>query len=323
MASKKPEFQSTRLSKSNLARMPQKCGRTHHQLSDSWRTDTAPNVLVVDMDRLDGLSPERKALSKRVKMKTSTKATSRIVISNPNRARIPAAAPAVRLIATSTKIPKPVSKVTETRRAAISNLTITVDTDEKVDLETRIRRALNKSVRFKDETIGASKLNPMAKEFSSMKASHRPKLKIEIPNDMAIISKASSEPLSGSTKVGSASTSPSSTPKTRRPVLNYDTFRPIRFPPPGLPVPDPPGREAKHMDPKLANPLLEKFTERYPLTGSRKPAIIPPKSTPPAPTPAKRQAAVIQQRLELLLLQEKEKKAIEALVQSQLLRYIF
>lgn len=204
------------------------------------------------------------------------------------------------------------------------------DTKNEVDFETRIRRALSRSVRFKeevlrdkDETIRASNLNPMAKEFSTMKACNRPQLELEIPDNAEKISNASSEPLSDSTKVDSASSSPWSATKSGRPALNYDIFRPIKFPPPGLPVPDAPGREAKHMDPKLASPLLEKFTEKYPLTGSRKPAIKPPKLIPPALTPAKRRAAVIQQQLELLLLQEKEKKAVHTLGQTLLPDYSF
>jgi hypothetical protein len=62
------------------------------------------------------------------------------------------------------------------------------------------------------------------------------------------------------------------------------------------------GREAKSIDPTWANSILEKFTTKYPLTGKLKAAT---------PSEAKgRLAAAIQQRLEYLLLQEKEKKAL-------------
>ncbi|TGO85739.1 hypothetical protein BPOR_0368g00010 [Botrytis porri] len=82
------------------------------------------------------------------------------------------------------------------------------------------------------------------------------------------------------------------------------------LPPPGLPIPfkahvgrkvpvkttlapppseDDEGRVAKAMDPRLAGPLLTRFFNKYPLTGTN--------------------AAEIQEELERLLLQEKEKKA--------------
>ncbi|THV46980.1 hypothetical protein BGAL_0344g00020 [Botrytis galanthina] len=96
------------------------------------------------------------------------------------------------------------------------------------------------------------------------------------------------------------------------------------IPPPGLPIPfkahvgrkvpvkttmDPPpneddeGRVAKAMDPRLAGPLLTRFYNKYPLTGT----VCP---NPPSPPPAAvKNAAEIQEELERLLLQEKEKKA--------------
>ncbi|TGO55446.1 hypothetical protein BCON_0092g00300 [Botryotinia convoluta] len=96
------------------------------------------------------------------------------------------------------------------------------------------------------------------------------------------------------------------------------------IPPPGLPIPfkahvgrkvpvkttlDPPpneddeGRVAKAMDPRLAGPLLTRFYNKYPLTGT----VCP---NPPSPPPAAvKNAAEIQEELECLLLQEKEKKA--------------
>ncbi|KAM0310847.1 hypothetical protein ACHAO8_007689 [Botrytis cinerea] len=94
--------------------------------------------------------------------------------------------------------------------------------------------------------------------------------------------------------------------------------------PPNLPIPfkthvgrkvpvkttlDPPpneddeGRVAKAMDPRLAGPLLTRFYNKYPLTGT----VCP---NPPSPPPAAvKNAAEIQEELERLLLQEKEKKA--------------
>ncbi|KAF7953055.1 hypothetical protein EAE96_006275 [Botrytis aclada] len=96
------------------------------------------------------------------------------------------------------------------------------------------------------------------------------------------------------------------------------------IPPPVLPIPfkahvgrkvpvkttlDPPpneddeGRVAKAMDPRLAGPLLNRFYNKYPLTGT----VCP---NPPSPPPAAvKNAAEIQEELERLLLQEKEKKA--------------
>ncbi|KAF5875126.1 uncharacterized protein Bfra_003579 [Botrytis fragariae] len=96
------------------------------------------------------------------------------------------------------------------------------------------------------------------------------------------------------------------------------------IPPPGLLIPfkahagrkvpvkttlDPPpneddeGRVAKAMDPRLAGPLLTRFYNKYPLTGT----VC---SNPPSPPPAAvKNAAEIQEELERLLLQEKEKKA--------------
>ena len=63
------------------------------------------------------------------------------------------------------------------------------------------------------------------------------------------------------------------------------------------------GREAKSIDPTWANSILETFTARYPLTGHLKMA---------SPSESKgRLAAAIQQRLEFLLLQEKERKAFD------------
>ncbi|KAJ8062566.1 hypothetical protein OCU04_009091 [Sclerotinia nivalis] len=96
------------------------------------------------------------------------------------------------------------------------------------------------------------------------------------------------------------------------------------LPPPGLSIPfkahvgrkvpvkttltqplneDDEGRTAKAMDPRLAEPLLARFYEKYPLTGT---ICTNPPSPPPA---AVKNAAEIQEELERLLLQEKEKKA--------------
>jgi hypothetical protein len=64
------------------------------------------------------------------------------------------------------------------------------------------------------------------------------------------------------------------------------------------------GRTAHAMNRDWANDLLERFLKRYPLTGTR--------YTPPIVTvvaPEGRYAAAIQQRLEFLILMEKEKKA--------------
>ncbi|CAD6442495.1 c9b9981b-8309-4c9c-b9ac-1da10a28b7f6-CDS [Sclerotinia trifoliorum] len=96
------------------------------------------------------------------------------------------------------------------------------------------------------------------------------------------------------------------------------------LPPPGLSIPckahvgrkvpvkttlkqplneDDEGRTAKAMDLRLAAPLLARFYEKYPLTGT----IC---TNPPSPPPvAVKSAAEIQEELERLLLQEKEKKA--------------
>ncbi|QSZ33085.1 hypothetical protein DSL72_002670 [Monilinia vaccinii-corymbosi] len=63
------------------------------------------------------------------------------------------------------------------------------------------------------------------------------------------------------------------------------------------------GRVAKVMDHRLAEPLLARFHEKYPLTGT---LCANPPSPPPAPV---KSAAEIQEELERLLLQEKEKKA--------------
>lgn len=63
------------------------------------------------------------------------------------------------------------------------------------------------------------------------------------------------------------------------------------------------GRIAKVMDHRLAEPLLARFHEKYPLTGT---ICTNPPSPPPAPV---KNAAEIQEELERLLLQEKEKKA--------------
>jgi hypothetical protein len=63
------------------------------------------------------------------------------------------------------------------------------------------------------------------------------------------------------------------------------------------------GREAKAVDPAWAKSILEKFAAKHPLTGTLKPA--------PLGLAEGRQAAAIQQRLEYLLLQKKDKKARE------------
>lgn len=59
------------------------------------------------------------------------------------------------------------------------------------------------------------------------------------------------------------------------------------------------GREAKTLDPAWAKSVLEKFTAKYPLTGTVQPELA-----------KGRMAAAIQQRLEYLLFQKKEKKAL-------------
>lgn len=66
------------------------------------------------------------------------------------------------------------------------------------------------------------------------------------------------------------------------------------------------GRVAYAMDPGLAGPLLQRFMEKYPMTGRRKVAA-------PLATAKGKHAAVVQQRIEFLLMQQKEKKALEAL----------
>jgi hypothetical protein len=88
---------------------------------------------------------------------------------------------------------------------------------------------------------------------------------------------------------------------------------PVIFqPPPGrksIPIIDPSpntdcghGREAKAVDTRLGKRILEKFAAKYPLTGKLKAA--------PAADSKGRFAAAIQQRLEYLLMQEREKKAL-------------
>ncbi|ESZ96865.1 hypothetical protein SBOR_2730 [Sclerotinia borealis F-4128] len=72
---------------------------------------------------------------------------------------------------------------------------------------------------------------------------------------------------------------------------------------PQTPREDEEGRIAKAMDHRLAEPLLARFYEKYPLTGT---ICENPPSSPPAPV---KNAAEIQEELERLLLQEKEKKA--------------
>ena len=68
------------------------------------------------------------------------------------------------------------------------------------------------------------------------------------------------------------------------------------------------GRVAKVMDEVLAGRLLARFVSKYPLTGTMK--IAPPVPVVPA---MNRHAAAIQQRLEYLLMEEKERKALAAL----------
>jgi hypothetical protein len=85
-------------------------------------------------------------------------------------------------------------------------------------------------------------------------------------------------------------------------------------PPPGLPIPirapagkapseDDEGRMAFPMDQRISEPLLARFVEKYPLTGTTAPAPLP------SPPTELKTAAQIQEQLERLLLQEKEKKA--------------
>ena len=70
------------------------------------------------------------------------------------------------------------------------------------------------------------------------------------------------------------------------------------------------GRTALAMEANWARRVLENFTERYPLTGNLKGA--------PQASINGRHAAVIQQKLEFLLFQEKEKKASESLFSKQI-----
>ncbi|KAI9644214.1 hypothetical protein NHQ30_007569 [Ciborinia camelliae] len=79
---------------------------------------------------------------------------------------------------------------------------------------------------------------------------------------------------------------------------------PVKTVPPRIPSENEKGRIAKAMDHRLAEPLLARFYEKYPLTGT---ICINPPSPPPAPV---KNAAEIQEELERLLLQEKEKKAL-------------
>ncbi|KAK0102486.1 hypothetical protein ONS95_006102 [Cadophora gregata] len=64
-----------------------------------------------------------------------------------------------------------------------------------------------------------------------------------------------------------------------------------------------PGRTATTLEPAWATQVLDKFTAKYPKTGTKKPL--------PKPTKEKNVATKIQQRLEVLLLYQKEKKAME------------
>lgn len=78
---------------------------------------------------------------------------------------------------------------------------------------------------------------------------------------------------------------------------------PVKTIQPRIPREDEEGRVAKAIDQRLAEPLLARFHEKYPLTGT----IC---TNPPSPTPVSvKNAAEIQEELERLLLQEKEKKA--------------
>jgi len=63
------------------------------------------------------------------------------------------------------------------------------------------------------------------------------------------------------------------------------------------------GRIAVTLEPAWATQVLEKFMAKYPKTGTKKPL--------PKPTKEKKVATKIQQRLEVLLLYQKEKKAME------------
>jgi len=72
---------------------------------------------------------------------------------------------------------------------------------------------------------------------------------------------------------------------------------------PAIPIENEHGRVAQTIEPAWAEAILEKFISKYPMTGKVK-------SASPA-TAQGRHAAAIQQRLEYLLMQEKEKKALE------------
>jgi hypothetical protein len=89
-------------------------------------------------------------------------------------------------------------------------------------------------------------------------------------------------------------------------VATFERPQPMRTPNPIVKpeamVDDGNGRETKVIAPHWANSIMEKFVAKYPLTGTVKAA---------APVDSKkRHAAAIQQRLEYLLMQEREKKAI-------------
>jgi hypothetical protein len=70
-------------------------------------------------------------------------------------------------------------------------------------------------------------------------------------------------------------------------------------------------REAKALDPDWAKSVLETFTAKYPMTGKvRTETVLEKKS---------RLAAAIQLRLEVLLMQEREKKAIVPVWRNEVL----
>lgn len=112
MTSTKQEARAIWHSTTALTAKPQKRGKTHARLPDSWRPDAfiTPTVLVVDMNKLDGLTPERKPSPKRISIKAPTKAPSKIVLRDPNAAKTSKSIAPARAPATPTKIPKPVSK---------------------------------------------------------------------------------------------------------------------------------------------------------------------------------------------------------------------
>ncbi|KAK2625796.1 hypothetical protein QTJ16_005108 [Diplocarpon rosae] len=92
--------------------------------------------------------------------------------------------------------------------------------------------------------------------------------------------------------------------KTFPPQLSKNVKPPVR-----IPRETESGRTAATLEPAWATQVLDRFTEKYPLTGK----VIPPAAPSPLSKPSRlgKNASEIQQKLEELLLYQKEKKVFE------------